>query len=182
MGIPIPVTPGAVDPLTLKSFQTSKLALDCEGGDQHGIFTAGVLNADQQANFNPFQPLPDTSAGAQNLPAYVCTQPGYARQVITHYTASKRFYDPLHFMRGGDLIDPDWWVAIIQQALPLVPGTAEKCLPADVISTYATAAATMTVHTILPRSAATGMISSEPAARFPASTVPAWIWRASAIL
>ncbi|AHM41520.1 hypothetical protein CF61_00620 [Escherichia coli] len=49
-----------------------------------------------------------TSAGAQNLSAFICNQPGYARKVIMRYTTKREFFDPLRFVRGGNLIDLDW--------------------------------------------------------------------------
>lgn len=103
MGIRIPITLGNIAPLALKPFHPGKLALVCEGGGQRGIFTAGVLDSFQQAHFNPFDLMLGTSAGAQNLSAFVCAQPGYARRVITRYTTSKQFFDPLRFVRGGIL-------------------------------------------------------------------------------
>ncbi|WP_236712210.1 patatin-like phospholipase family protein, partial [Salmonella enterica] len=73
-----------------------------------GIFTAGVLDEFMRAQFNPFDFFLGTSAGAQNLSAYVCNQPGYARRVITRFTTSRDFFDPVRFVRGGNLIDLDW--------------------------------------------------------------------------
>lgn len=35
-----------------------------------------------------------TSAGAQNLSAYICGQAGYARRVITRYTTNSAFLIP----------------------------------------------------------------------------------------
>ncbi|WP_202215042.1 patatin-like phospholipase family protein, partial [Klebsiella pneumoniae] len=79
MGTYIPVTPGKIAPLAwlpdpLQA--TGKLALVCEGGGQRGIFTAGVLDEFLKAGFNPFDLLIGTSAGAQNLSAYLCGQRG----------------------------------------------------------------------------------------------------------
>ena len=125
MGIRIPVTLGTIEPLALTPFKANKIALVCEGGGQRGIFTAGVLDEFQRANFNPFHLMLGTSAGAQNLSAFVCAQPGYARRVITRYTTSKLFFDPVRFVRGGPLIDLDWLVDITCQELPLAMNTAE---------------------------------------------------------
>ena len=74
MGQRIPVTLGNIAPLTLKPFHAGQLALVCEGGGQRGIFTAGVLDEFMRAQFNPFDLYFGTSAGAQNLSAYVCNQ------------------------------------------------------------------------------------------------------------
>ena len=111
MGQRIPVTLGNIAPLTLKPFHAGQLALVCEGGGQRGIFTAGVLDEFMRAQFNPFDLYFGTSAGAQNLSAYVCNQPGYARKVIMRYTTSKEFFNPVRFVRGGNLIDLDWLLA-----------------------------------------------------------------------
>lgn len=119
MGIRIPVTLGNIEPLACFPFETQKIALVCEGGGQRGIFTAGVLDEFMQADFNPFDLFIGSSAGAQNLSAYVCGQQGYARRVITRYTTSKLFFDPLRFMRGGHLIDLDWLIDITRRELPL---------------------------------------------------------------
>lgn len=126
MGQRIPITLGNIAPLALPPFRPGKLALVCEGGGQRGIFTAGVLDEFQRANFNPFDMMLGTSAGAQNLSAYVCGQVGYARRVITRYTTSKLFFNPLRFVRGGNLIDLDWLVDITAQELPLAMDVGEK--------------------------------------------------------
>ena len=125
MGIRIPVALGSIEPLALTPFKANKIALVCEGGGQRGIFTAGVLDAFQHAGFNPFQLLLGTSAGAQNLSAFVCGQAGYARRVISRYTTSKLFFDPLRFVRGGHLIDLDWLIDITRQEFPLAFTSAE---------------------------------------------------------
>lgn len=125
MGIRIPVTLGAIEPLALSPFKARKIALVCEGGGQRGIFTAGVLDEFQRAKFNPFDLFIGTSAGAQNLSAFVCGQQGYARRVITRYTTSKLFFDPLRFVRGGNLIDLDWLIDVTQRELPLALESAK---------------------------------------------------------
>lgn len=126
MGIRIPVTLGAIEPLDLTPFKTNKIALVCEGGGQRGIFTAGVLDEFQRARFNPFDLYLGTSAGAQNLSAFVCGQQGYARRVITRYTTSKLFFDPLRFVRGGHLLDLDWLIDITRREFPLSMTSGEE--------------------------------------------------------
>lgn len=126
MGKYIPVTPGNIEPLALTPFFPGKMALVCEGGGQRGIFTAGVLDEFQRADFNPFHLMLGTSAGAQNLSAYICGQAGYARRVITRYTTSKLFFDPLRFVRGGHLIDLDWLVDVTAREFPLAMAAGEK--------------------------------------------------------
>lgn len=125
MGQRIPVTLGNIAPLAVKPFRPGKLALVCEGGGQRGIFTAGVLDEFMRAGFNPFDLMLGTSAGAQNLSAYMCNQQGYARKVITRYTTSRQFFDPMRFVRGGNLIDLDWLVEATSQQMPLAMNYAE---------------------------------------------------------
>ncbi len=115
MGHRIPVTLGNIAPLSVKPFLPGKLGLVCEGGGQRGIFTAGVLDEFMRAGFNPFDIMLGTSAGAQNLSAYMCNQQGYARKVITRYTTAREFFDPMRFVRGGNLIDLDWLVETTAQ-------------------------------------------------------------------
>lgn len=126
MGQRIPVTLGNIAPLALQPFDPGTLALVCEGGGQRGIFTAGVLDEFIRAQFNPFDLFYGTSAGAQNLSAYVCNQPGYARRVITRYTTSKSFFNPVRFVRGGNLIDLDWLIDATSQQMPLALDNAAR--------------------------------------------------------
>ncbi|NIL22344.1 patatin family protein [Yersinia mollaretii] len=128
VGYRIPITLGNIEPLAYKPYQPGKMALVCEGGGQRGIFTAGVLDEFQRARFNPFDLMIGTSAGAQNLSAFICGQPGYARRVITRYTTTANFFNPLRFVRGGHLIDLDWLVDITSQQLPLALDHAEQHL------------------------------------------------------
>ena len=130
MGQRIPVTLGNIAPLTLKPFRTGQLALVCEGGGQRGIFTAGVLDEFMRAQFNPFDLYFGTSAGAQNLSAYVCNQPGYARKVIMRYTTAKEFFNPVRFVRGGNLIDLDWLLDSTSSQMPLAMDTAARLFDA----------------------------------------------------
>lgn len=126
MGQRIPVTLGNIAPLALKPFHPGKLALVCEGGGQRGIFTAGVLDEFMIAHFDPFDYYYGTSAGAQNLSAFVCDQPGYARRVITHYTTHREFFNPVRFVRGGHLIDLDWLIDATARNMPLSMDTAQR--------------------------------------------------------
>lgn len=125
MGQRIPVTLGNIAPLAVKPFHTDQLALVCEGGGQRGIFTAGVLDEFMRARFNPFDFYFGTSAGAQNLSAYICNQPGYARKVITRFTTAPEFFNPMRFVRGGNLIDLDWLVEATSHKMPLAMDYAD---------------------------------------------------------
>jgi len=126
VGQRIPITLGNIAPLALSPFRPGRLALVCEGGGQRGIFTAGVLDEFMRANFNPFDLYFGTSAGAQNLSAYLCNQPGYARKVIMRYTTSREFFNPVRFVRGGNLIDLDWLIESTASQMPLAMDTAAR--------------------------------------------------------
>ncbi|GKX50264.1 patatin family protein [Budvicia aquatica] len=126
MGNRVPVTLGRIEPLAYKPYRPGKIALVCEGGGQRGIFTAGVLDEFQRMGFDPFDLLIGTSAGAQNLSAFICGQPGYARRVIVRYTTSPQFFNPLRFVRGGNLIDLDWLVNSTLEQMPLNMDYAEQ--------------------------------------------------------
>lgn len=86
----------------------SDIALVTEGGGQRGIFTAGVLDAFLDHDFNPFSLLIGTSAGSLNLASYICEQKKHAYRVITEITTKKKFfsYTKLFSNRGG--MDLDW--------------------------------------------------------------------------
>ncbi|WP_058912136.1 patatin-like phospholipase family protein [Entomohabitans teleogrylli] len=126
MGQRIPVTLGNIAPLALKPFHPGHVALVCEGGGQRGIFTAGVLDEFMRAGFDPFDSYFGTSAGAQNLSAFVCHQPGYAWKVISRFTTTRDFFDPLRFVRGGNLIDLDWLVESTARQMPLAMDVAAR--------------------------------------------------------
>lgn len=126
MGHRTPVTIGNIAPLSLTPFDSGKIALVCEGGGQRGIFTAGVLDEFMRVHFNPFDLLLGTSAGAQNLSAYTCNQRGYARHVIMRYTTRREFFNPLRFVRGGNLIDLDWLMDSTSSQHPLAMSHAER--------------------------------------------------------
>jgi predicted patatin/cPLA2 family phospholipase len=85
------------------------LALVVEGGGQKGVFTAGVLDAWLMAEFNPFEILVGTSAGAQNLASYISHQQGYAYSLITLLTKLDRFYSPWRALRNKNSMDLDWY-------------------------------------------------------------------------
>lgn len=91
MGQRIPVTLGNIAPLSLTPFRPAVWRWSVRAG-QRGIFTAGVLDEFMRAQFNPFHLYFGTSAGAQNLSAYLCNQPGYGRKVIMRYTTVREFF------------------------------------------------------------------------------------------
>jgi len=72
----------------------SGVAIVAEGGGQRGIFTAGVLDAFLEKQFNPFELGLGVSAGAQNLLSYFIGEQGYAKRAIAELTAASGFFVP----------------------------------------------------------------------------------------
>lgn len=84
-------------------------ALIAEGGGQRGIFTAGVLDAWLDAQFDPFDLFIGTSAGSQNLTSFLARQKGYAKRLIRGLSRHKRFYQLGRGLVGGHVVDLDWY-------------------------------------------------------------------------
>ncbi|KKM79157.1 hypothetical protein LCGC14_1352770, partial [marine sediment metagenome] len=78
------------DPKITNTF--NKTALIAEGGGQRGIFTAGVLDAWLEHEYDPFDLFIGTSAGSQNLTSYLARQKGYAKRLIRGLSRHKRFF------------------------------------------------------------------------------------------
>lgn len=91
-------------------------ALVTEGGGQRGIFTAGVLDTWLEHQFNPFELLIGTSAGAQNLSSYLAGQSGFGRKSITELSKDKHFFKLSRSIFGGHVVDLDWYFSQIKQA------------------------------------------------------------------
>jgi predicted patatin/cPLA2 family phospholipase len=86
-----------------------KIALIAEGGGQRGIFTAGVLDAWLENDFDPFDLFIGTSAGSQNLTSFLSGQKGYAERLISELSRRKRFYQLGRGLVGGNIVDLDWY-------------------------------------------------------------------------
>jgi len=83
------------------------VAVVAEGGGQRGIFTAGVLDAFLDNEFNPFQLGLGVSAGAQNLLSYFLGEQGYAKRAIAELTAAPGFFVPYRWLGTRGVIDLD---------------------------------------------------------------------------
>jgi len=83
------------------------VAVVAEGGGQRGIFTAGVLDAFLDQQFNPFQLGLGVSAGAQNLLSYFMGERGYAKRAIGELTAAPGFFVPYRWLGARGVIDLD---------------------------------------------------------------------------
>ena len=89
-------------------------AIVAEGGGQRGIFTAGILDAFQQREFNPFQLAIGVSSGAQNLLSYWLGEQGYARRLIEELTTKPGFYVPYRWLIAKSVIDLDQYFTRVE--------------------------------------------------------------------
>jgi predicted patatin/cPLA2 family phospholipase len=87
----------------------AKIALVAEGGGQRGIFTAGVLDAWLENDFDPFDMFIGTSSGSQNITSFLSRQKGHASRVILGLSCNKRFCQLSRGVRGGNVVDLDWY-------------------------------------------------------------------------
>lgn len=112
-----------------------KIALVTEGGGQRGIFTAGVLDAFIQADFNPFDLLIGTSAGSLNLASYICGHQGHAYKIIAEATRQPEFFKLAKYLLSGQGLDLEWLVDKADNKIPLnwVHG-AEQLKSKDVVA------------------------------------------------
>lgn len=97
-----------VDVIRLSKFIGGKNALVAQGGGQRGIFTAGVLDAFNLANFDPFDEFYGTSAGALNISAFLCRQHGLGKAFITELTTTPEFFHLFSYIRRKQYMDLDW--------------------------------------------------------------------------
>ena len=95
------------DPETTDTF--NKTALIAEGGGQRGIFTAGVLDAWLEHQYDPFDLFIGTSAGSQNLTSFLSRQKGYAKRLIRGLSRNKRFFQLGRGLVGKSIVDLDWY-------------------------------------------------------------------------
>ncbi len=96
-------------PINTDKTTRGKMALIAEGGGQRGIFTAGVLDAWLEREFDPFDLFIGTSAGSQNLTSFLSGQKGYAKRFISELSRRKRFYQLGRGLVGGNIVDLDWY-------------------------------------------------------------------------
>ena len=93
----------------------TRIGLLVEGGAQRGIFSAGVLDAFLEENYNPFEVVYGVSAGSTNAAAFIAGMKGRNYRVYTEYNTRKEFMSLPRFLRGGDFMDLDWlWEVTIR--------------------------------------------------------------------
>lgn len=86
-----------------------KSALVAECGGQRGIFTAGVLDAWLENEFDPFDLFIGTSSGSQNITSFLSRQKVYANGVILGLSCNKRFFQLSRGLKRGNVVDLDWY-------------------------------------------------------------------------
>jgi predicted patatin/cPLA2 family phospholipase len=107
----------------------AKMALIAEGGGQRGVFTAGVLDAWLENDFDPFDLFIGTSAGSQNIISFLSRQKGYAKRLINGLSRRKNFYQLGRGFAGGNVVDLDWYFdKTIQGRFALDFAAAKKSL------------------------------------------------------
>ncbi len=89
-------------------------AIVAEGGGQRGIFTAGILDAFQQQQFNPFRLAIGVSSGAQNLLSYWLGEQGYARRLIEELTTKPGFCVPYRWLIAKSIVDLDQYFTQVE--------------------------------------------------------------------
>jgi len=91
-------------------------AIVVEGGGMRGVFSAGVLKAFGDAEFDPFDLYMGVSAGACNLASHLAGQYDRNFQIMMKYSCTGRFISPWRFITGGHFIDLDWlWEITIKE-------------------------------------------------------------------
>ncbi len=91
-----------------------------------GIFSAGVLDAFFEYNFDPFQIYIGVSAGACNLSSQVAGQYQRNLRVYTNQMLRPEFISIIKFLRGGHYMDLDWLWQTFQREDPLDVVAAEQ--------------------------------------------------------
>lgn len=97
-----------LDPIKYGKYLTGRNALVAQGGGQSGIFTSGVLDAFLLSNFDPFDLFYGTSAGALNISAFLCRQPGIGKAFTLDLTTDNRFFHLFSYIRRKQGMDLDW--------------------------------------------------------------------------
>lgn len=110
-------------------------AIVVEGGAMRGVFASGVLDTFLYENYNPFDFAIGVSAGASNLISYLSEQPGRNFDIISNLATTSRFFNPIRFLKGGDLIDVKWLVEYSDIYYPINQNNIFKNIPLIIVVT-----------------------------------------------
>ncbi|HCO07548.1 MAG TPA: patatin family protein [Acinetobacter ursingii] len=94
-------------------------ALIVEGGGMRGAFTAGVLDAFLEQQFNPFDLYVGVSSGSTNLANYLAGQKGRTLNFYIDHSLRPEFISYKRFLKGGDLLDLEWMWQVGETEHPL---------------------------------------------------------------
>ena len=94
-------------------------ALVVEGGGMRGAFTAGVLDAFLEKQFNPFDLYVGVSSGSTNLANYLAGQKGRTLNLYIDHSLRPEFISYKRFLKGGDLMDLAWMWQVGELEHPL---------------------------------------------------------------
>ncbi|MDF2698866.1 MAG: putative esterase of the alpha-beta hydrolase superfamily [Haloplasmataceae bacterium] len=97
----------------------NKVALVVEGGAMRGIFSAGILDAFIEHDYNPFDLCIGVSAGANNITTLLAGMYQRSYKVYTDYNLRKDFINWKKFLKGGHYLDLDWLWDITLKEIPL---------------------------------------------------------------
>ena len=94
-------------------------ALIVEGGGMRGAFTAGVLDAFLEQQFNPFDLYVGVSSGSTNLANYLAGQKGRTLNFYIDHSLRPEVISYKRFLKGGDLLDLEWMWQVGEAEHPL---------------------------------------------------------------
>jgi len=97
----------------------TKVALVVEGGAMRGIYSAGILDAFIERDYNPFDICIGVSAGANNITSLLAGMYQRSYKVYTDYNLRKDFFCWKKFLKGGHFLDLDWLWEITLEEMPL---------------------------------------------------------------
>ncbi len=106
-----------------------KKAIVVEGGAMRSVFSSGVLDHFLNEKYMPYDFAIGVSAGASNLVGYLAKNPHRSINIINSLATSKRFFDPLRFIKGGNLIDIKWLVEESNRLFPFDEDTLFNTIP-----------------------------------------------------
>lgn len=174
MGQRIPVTLGNIAPLSLTPFRPGRMALVCEGGGGSGVslpqacwMSLCVRSLILSISTSAHQPVRKISRRIS------ATSPATGAKSLCAIPPGANFFDPLRFVRGGNLIDLDWLVESTAARMPLQMDTAARLFDSGKSFYMCACRGMITRRAISRRQNKTGLISFAPPAPYRVSTVPA---------
>lgn len=107
---------------------TVKKALVVEGGGMRGIFTAGVLDAFLDVDFDPFDIYFGVSIGASTLSSFLARQNKRHYRIFTKIASGSELFSLKRMLSGGHYMDLDWLWDTVEASLPLGTDAIDKTI------------------------------------------------------